>query len=252
MWRAFRVAESTMSLPLDGAAFVDGALAPFAHSLSWSQLERTIEKARTLYDPEEVQRRRDADPRRFDIRTHGTGIDGFTWVEGLMDAGDALDLDAAVVLGRRPARRGDRPAPRRPPLHGSRRDRPRPAGPGPQRHTDVRSWRRRLDPDDRRPGRRAPHHRHERPPRPGRRVVRHCHHRDHPPGPGPERPPPHRRLRPHRHDPRASAADLAAVRVPVLHPHAPDGATSTTAVPTATAARPARATSRRCAAPITG
>ena len=96
VWRAFRVAESTMSLPLDGAAFVDGALAPFAHSLSWSQLERTIEKARALYDPEEVQRRRDADPRRFDIRTGGTGVDGFTWVEGLMDAGDALDLDAAV------------------------------------------------------------------------------------------------------------------------------------------------------------
>ncbi len=49
------------------------------------------------YDPEEVQRRRDADPRRFDIRTTGTGVDGFTWVEGLLDAGDALDLDAAVT-----------------------------------------------------------------------------------------------------------------------------------------------------------
>ena len=96
VWRAFKVAESTMSLPLDGAAFVDTALAPFAHSLSWTQLERTIEKARTLYDPDEVQRRRDADPRRFDVRTTGTGIDGFTWVEGLMDAADALDLDAAV------------------------------------------------------------------------------------------------------------------------------------------------------------
>ena len=96
VWRAFQVAESTMSLPLDGAAFVDGALAPFAHSLSWSQLERTIEKARAEFDPEEVQRRRDADPRRFDIRTGGTGVDGFTWVEGLMDAADALDLDAAV------------------------------------------------------------------------------------------------------------------------------------------------------------
>ena len=96
VWRAFKVAESTMSLPLDGAAFVDQALAPFAHSLSWSQLERTIERARAEFDPEEVQRRRDADPRRFDIRTGGTGVDGFTWVEGLMDAADALDLDAAV------------------------------------------------------------------------------------------------------------------------------------------------------------
>ncbi len=97
VWRAFKVAESTLSLPLDGAAFVDGALAQFAHSLTWSQLDRTVEKARAMYDPEEVQRRRDADPRRFDVRTSDTGIDGFTWVEGLLDAADALDLDAAVT-----------------------------------------------------------------------------------------------------------------------------------------------------------
>ncbi len=51
VWRSFKVAESTLSLPLDGAAFVDTALAPFAHSLSWTQLERTIEKARTRLRP---------------------------------------------------------------------------------------------------------------------------------------------------------------------------------------------------------
>ncbi len=51
VWRSFKVAESTHSLPLDGAAFVDTALAPFAHSLSWTQLERTIEKARSAVRP---------------------------------------------------------------------------------------------------------------------------------------------------------------------------------------------------------
>ena len=70
-WRAFKIAEATMSLPLDGAAFVDGALAPFAHSLSWSQLDRTIEKARAQFDPEEVQRAATPTPARFDIRTDG-------------------------------------------------------------------------------------------------------------------------------------------------------------------------------------
>ncbi len=133
VWRAFRVAESTLSLPLDGAAFVDTALAPFAHSLSWTQLERTIEKARTRYDPDEVQRRRDADPRQFDVRTTGTGIDGFTWVEGLMDAADALDLDAAIASVAAQLGEVCRPPARRPALHGRRRDRPRPAGPRPHR-----------------------------------------------------------------------------------------------------------------------
>ena len=95
-WRAFKVAEATMSLPLDGAFHVDRELAPFAHSLAWSQLERTVEKARTEFDPEEARRRREADPRHFRVRTDQSGIDGFTWVEGLLDASDALDLDAAV------------------------------------------------------------------------------------------------------------------------------------------------------------
>ncbi len=45
LWRALRMAEFTISLPLDGAAFVDQAVAPFAHDLSWAQLERTVDAA---------------------------------------------------------------------------------------------------------------------------------------------------------------------------------------------------------------
>ena len=96
VWRAFKIADATMSLPLDGAAFVDGTLAPFAHSLSWSQLERTVEAARAEFDPEEVERRRNADPRHFDVRTEQASIDGYAYVDGLLDLSDALDLDAAV------------------------------------------------------------------------------------------------------------------------------------------------------------
>jgi hypothetical protein len=95
-WRALRVAESTLSLPFAGAAFVDARLARFAHSLSWSQLERTVEAARAEFDPGEAERRRAQDPRHFHVRTEGAGIDGHVYVDGLLDAADALDLDAAV------------------------------------------------------------------------------------------------------------------------------------------------------------
>ena len=97
VWRAFRIAESTRSLPLDAATFVDTAVAPFAHSMSWSQLDRTVEAARAIYDPEEVERRRNADPRRFDVRLDQTGVDGYVPVDGLLDLADARDLEAAVA-----------------------------------------------------------------------------------------------------------------------------------------------------------
>ena len=98
-WRAFKVADATRSLPLDGAAFVDHRLAGFAHSLSWAQLERTVEAARVEFDPDEVERRRTADPRHFDVRTDRAGIDGYAYVDGLLDLADALDLDSAVSAG---------------------------------------------------------------------------------------------------------------------------------------------------------
>ncbi len=97
VWRALRMAEFTISLPLDGAAFVDEAVAPFAHDLSWAQLERTVEAARAVYDPDEVERRRSTDPRRFDVRLDQTGIDGYVPVDGLLDLADARDVEAAVA-----------------------------------------------------------------------------------------------------------------------------------------------------------
>ncbi len=97
VWRALRMAEFTISLPLDGAAFVDQAVAPFAHDLSWAQMERTVEAARAVYDPDEVERRRNADPRRFDVRLDQTGIDGYVPVDGLLDLADARDVEAAVA-----------------------------------------------------------------------------------------------------------------------------------------------------------
>ncbi len=97
VWRAFRVAEATQLLPLDGAAHVDAALAPFAHSMSWAQLERTVQAALVEFDPERAERLAGRDPRRFDV--HAAAADGYVHVEGLLDLPDARDLDAAVAAG---------------------------------------------------------------------------------------------------------------------------------------------------------
>ena len=97
VWRAFRVAEATQLLPLDGAAHVDAALAPFAHSMSWAQLERTVEAALVEFDPERAERLAGRDPRRFAV--HTPTVDGFVHVEGILDLPDARDLDASVAAG---------------------------------------------------------------------------------------------------------------------------------------------------------
>ena len=197
VWRAFKIADHTHSLPLDGAALVDRKVAAFAHSMTWSQLERTVEAARAEFDPEEVERRRTADPRHFDVHTHEAGIDGYVRVEGLLDASDALDLDAAVTANA--AQFADLGCEE--PLDVRRslamgRDGPRPARPRPRRQDRPRRHRLRAPRRDR--DRDRGQHRHPRPARPGRLLVRNRHPGHHQAGQGSRRPSPHRWVRPHR------------------------------------------------------
>ncbi|MDQ4052252.1 MAG: DUF222 domain-containing protein [Actinomycetota bacterium] len=51
VWRAFRVADQTMALPVAGAAHVDQHLAPVADACSWAQLERLVQEAMIRFDP---------------------------------------------------------------------------------------------------------------------------------------------------------------------------------------------------------
>jgi hypothetical protein len=98
MWRAFRIADHTMSLPMAGAAHVDRHLAPVAHSCSWAQLERLVEEAMARFDPETAAAKRAeaAESRHFDIHTDQVTRDGTVHVEGELDLADALDLDEAI------------------------------------------------------------------------------------------------------------------------------------------------------------
>jgi hypothetical protein len=101
MWRAFRVADHTVPLPMAGAAHVDRHLAPVAHSCSWAQLERLVEEAMVRFDPEAAaaKRREAAGQRHFDIHTDQVSYDGTVRVDGELDLADALDLEDAISQG---------------------------------------------------------------------------------------------------------------------------------------------------------
>lgn len=105
LWRAREVARSTGRLPADGAAWVDAQLAPVIGSCSGAQLLRTVTAALHRYDPEsaEAERRAAANGQHFDVHLGDMadpahpGSSGVVAVDGLLDAADALDLEAAVA-----------------------------------------------------------------------------------------------------------------------------------------------------------
>jgi hypothetical protein len=101
VWKARQIAKATLSLPMDGAGFVDTHVAPVAARLSFAQLERVVEEARVRFDPVEAEARRlaAADGRCFDVDTHQVSFDGTVDVRGTLDLADALDLDDAVTTG---------------------------------------------------------------------------------------------------------------------------------------------------------
>src|SRR5215218_4024515 len=68
-WKARKVAQQTRMLPMDGALFVDQALAPVLHSCSFAQIERTVDAARAEFDPyaAEARRQAQAEERHFDV-----------------------------------------------------------------------------------------------------------------------------------------------------------------------------------------
>ncbi|MQW76906.1 DUF222 domain-containing protein [Nocardioides sp. dk4132] len=101
VWKGRRLAQLTLSLPPDGADFVDRQLAGTIEKVGWAGIERLVDHARVVFDPEgaEKQRREAADGRRFDVHTGEATHDGTVRVEGELDLADALDLDTAIRQG---------------------------------------------------------------------------------------------------------------------------------------------------------
>ena len=100
-WKARRVAHETISHELspDAAAHVDRHLAPVAHKVGATVVDRLIEEAIARFMPEvaEETRRLAADGRHFDVDHHQVSFAGTSLLHGEVDLADALDFDAAVT-----------------------------------------------------------------------------------------------------------------------------------------------------------
>lgn len=101
-WRARRIARATVDLSREAARFVDQYVARTAHRIRPTALDRLVETAIARFMPDEAAQRAAtaAEHRRFDIYTHGVGLNGLKGtvdVTGTLDLADALDLEAAVT-----------------------------------------------------------------------------------------------------------------------------------------------------------
>ena len=99
VWRARRIAEQTMSLTQEAAAFVDAQVAGFAHKIGHSAVDRLVEEAKARFMPERAEADAEAAAQRRHVTFHHdqVSLEGTTWVEAELDLADALDLDAAIT-----------------------------------------------------------------------------------------------------------------------------------------------------------
>ncbi|WP_127479467.1 HNH endonuclease [Nocardioides pantholopis] len=100
-WRGRKIAANTLSLPADGAAYVDTHVHAVAGKIGYAALDRLIEEARVRFDPEaaEEKRRAAADRRHFDLDTGRVTFGGTVVVDGELDLADALDVRRSLAVG---------------------------------------------------------------------------------------------------------------------------------------------------------
>jgi len=100
-WRAKRIADETLCLSMDAAAFVDRMVAPFAHRTGPAQTQRLVDDAIARFMPEFAAERRDraAEQRYFSIEHDQVSFAGTSRIHGELDLADALDLEDAVRAG---------------------------------------------------------------------------------------------------------------------------------------------------------
>ena len=98
-WKARRIADQTLHLTIEAARYVDRHLAPVAHKVRPTQVDRLVDEAIARHMPEEAEERRRAawDQTHLTIDHHTVGIAGTCIITGEIDLADALDLDDAAA-----------------------------------------------------------------------------------------------------------------------------------------------------------
>ena len=98
-WRARRIAEATLGLSLEAAAFVDTQIAPYAHRIGPAQLDRLVEEAIARFMPDQAKEDAEQAAERRHVTFHHQqlSLEGTTFMEAELDLADALDLDAAIT-----------------------------------------------------------------------------------------------------------------------------------------------------------
>ena len=98
-WQARRIADRTLLLSREAAAFVDAHVAPTAHKIGPYQLHALVEQAIAHFMPDLAEERRlaKADGRYFTIEAQQDSCDGTAAVHGELDVADAHDLETAVA-----------------------------------------------------------------------------------------------------------------------------------------------------------
>ena len=86
-WRARRVADLTLGLCREAAAFVDAQVAPFAHRIGPAALERLVAEAVARFMPEQAlaDAERAAESRFFRVEHERVSFDGISRIEGALD-----------------------------------------------------------------------------------------------------------------------------------------------------------------------
>ncbi|MFT4287469.1 HNH endonuclease [Nocardioides sp.] len=98
VWRARLIARRTRTLTEAAAGYVAEHVAPLAHQIGATRLDRLVDAAIALHDPEEAARRaaEAAEQRHVSIAKH-TPVDGTVYLDAALDLADAADLDAAIA-----------------------------------------------------------------------------------------------------------------------------------------------------------
>ncbi|QDH11158.1 HNH endonuclease [Nocardioides dongxiaopingii] len=94
VWKAAKIADATMRLPLDGATHVDARLAQAVSTITYAQLDRLVDEAIARHAPDQATAGRDQRHVRVDL-DHAT-IDGHVRLDALLTVPDALDLEHAL------------------------------------------------------------------------------------------------------------------------------------------------------------